>query len=67
MTQVLREAAEVRDALEQARSTEDARLGRQESEACLTLIAARLLSAGNQPDPSPGPPRPRGPTAPGAR
>jgi hypothetical protein len=67
MTQVLREAAEVRAELERARSTEDTRLARQESEACRVLIATRR-SSGSQPDGSPDRPRPeRGPAAPGPR
>lgn len=67
MTQVLREAAEVRDELERARSTEDTRLARQESEVCRALIAT-LRSSGSQPDGSRDrPPRPSVPIAPRPR
>lgn len=46
MTRILREAAEVRDQLEGARSTEDTRLAKQESDACLALIGTFASSAG---------------------
>lgn len=49
MNRVLREAAENRDELERARSTEDTRLAKRESDACLALIAT-LRSPGSQPD-----------------
>jgi hypothetical protein len=48
MTRVLREAAEVRDELERARSAEDIRLARQESEACLAIVAALRSSGGRR-------------------
>jgi len=38
MTRILREAAETRAQLDRTRSTEDNRLARQQSEACLALI-----------------------------
>lgn len=41
MTRLLREAAEVRDLLEQARWAEDRRLANQQAEACIALIGAR--------------------------
>lgn len=59
ITQVLREAAEVRDGLQQARSAEDARLTRMESEACLALIGTRRSPASG-PAASPERPRSRG-------
>ena len=49
MNRVLREAAEKRDVLERARSTEDSRLAMRESEACLALVAT-LRSSGSQPN-----------------
>ena len=48
ITRVLREAAEVRDELERARSAEDIRLARQESEACLAIVAALRSSGGRR-------------------
>ena len=46
MTRILRDAAEVRDRLEQARTAEDSRLAKQQSDACLALIGrgVRLTS-----------------------
>lgn len=44
MTRILREAAEVRDALEQARSRQDQRLAQRQVEACLTLMSARTAA-----------------------
>ena len=40
MTQILRDAAEIRDRLELVRSAEDRRLAAQESAAALDLISA---------------------------
>ncbi len=59
MASILREAGAVRDELERARSTEDARLIRQESEAFLALIAT-LPSSASQPAASPDRHRSRG-------
>ena len=58
MTRILREAAEVRDELERAKSTEDARLAREASEACLALIGTLALPA-VRPAPARGRPRSR--------
>ena len=59
MTRILREAAEVRDELERARSTEDTRLAREESDACLALIGT-LASSSGQPAAPGHRPRSRG-------
>jgi hypothetical protein len=45
MTRILRDAADVRDELARARSTEDTRLARRESAGCLALIGTRASSA----------------------
>lgn len=65
-TRILREASEVRDELERARSTEDDRLAKQESEACLALIGT-LASSAIQPAASRDHPRRGRPIPPGTR
>jgi hypothetical protein len=66
MTRILREAAEVRDQLERARSTENDRLAKDESEACLALIGTLATSA-SQSEASRGGPRRERPIGVGAR
>ena len=55
MTQILRDAAEIRDRLELVRSAEDRRLAAQESAAALDLISAHArapVATANRPAPS---------------